>query len=39
VNYAVYNVGGIAANPLVQTKGGFYYLNPRKITLSTEFSF
>lgn len=39
VNYAVYNVGGIATNQLVQTKGGFYYLNPRKITLSTEFSF
>lgn len=38
-NYGVYNTGGIAANPLNQTNSGFYYLNPRKFTLSTTVNF
>jgi outer membrane receptor protein involved in Fe transport len=39
VGYNVYNVGGIGTNPLVQTRGGFYYINPRKFTLSTVLRF
>jgi outer membrane receptor protein involved in Fe transport len=37
--YGVYNIGGLGTNPLVQTKSGFYYLNPRKFTLSTTVTF
>jgi outer membrane receptor protein involved in Fe transport len=37
--YGVYNVGGVGTNPLVQTKSGFYYLNPRKFTFSTTLNF
>lgn len=37
--YGVYNTGGLGTNPLNQTKSGFYYLNPRKFTFSTTFTF
>jgi outer membrane receptor protein involved in Fe transport len=38
-SYGVFNSGGLAANPLVQTNSGFYYIAPRKFTLSTTFTF
>ncbi len=37
--FGTYNVGGVGAGRLVQTDNGFYYLNPRKFTLSTVVNF
>lgn len=37
--YGTYNEGGLGANPLRQTDNGFYYINPRKWTLSATFNF
>lgn len=38
-NYGTYNIGGIGANPLVQTRSNFYYQEPRKITFTASFIF
>ena len=38
-SYGTYNVGGLGTGQLIQTDTNFYYLNPRKFTLSTVFSF
>lgn len=38
-NYGTYNAGGLGANPLTQTDSNFYYLDPRKFTLTATFSF
>jgi outer membrane receptor protein involved in Fe transport len=37
--YGTYNVGGVGTGRLIQTDNNFYYLNPRKFTLSTIVSF
>jgi hypothetical protein len=38
-SYGTYNEGGLGANPLRQTDNSFYYINPRKWTLSATFNF
>ncbi len=38
-SYGTYNVGGVGTGRLVQSDNSFYYLNPRKFTLSTVITF